>query len=271
MNKFKFLSLVISLVFMGNNVNTSALEIGVYDVKSNTKIDKPNKPKIIDTTENLKKNPIDIRFNKLKNEKKESQEIELVFIIDRSGSMYESTNKVIEGFNDLISKQKKIKDGKTVRLTTVVFNTKYHTLHNRVDIQGISCITKNDYKPKGGTALLDAIGSTISRINDKNGKRDVMCVIMTDGLENSSREFNYDDIKKLIEKKQKQGNWKFTYYLSGINLDEKSDIGIALEDTVICESAAENNNVFRSIMKNSCERISSWRSSKSEISRIEQN
>lgn len=261
MNKFKFRSLVMSLIFMGSSINSNALEIGVYNAGLKNKFDQLKEPKIINTPIKLKKNLIDIRFDKLKKEKKENQDIELVFIIDRSGSMYESTKKVIEGFNDLISKQKAIKDGKNVRLTTVIFNTKHRTLHNHVDIQGISCITKNDYKPKGGTALLDAVGSTISHIDDKNGKRDVMCIIMTDGLENSSREFSRDAIKKLIEEKQNQGNWKFTYYLSGIDFDERSDIGISLDDTVCCESAAVNREVFGSIMGDSCRKISRWRSS----------
>ena len=216
----------------------------------------------IDPTLDPATNSVDIRFNKLRNEKKENNEIELVFIIDRSGSMCSSAKEVIEGFNDLISKQKNIQDGKVVRLTTVVFNTHDRVLHNRTDIQGISCITENDYKPHGGTALLDAVGNTISSIKDKNGKRDVMCVIMTDGLENSSRKFSYADIKNLIAKKQQQGNWKFSYYLSGIELDEKSDIGISPDDTVCCDSVDEDEHVFKSVMKNSCAQISGWRESK---------
>ena len=146
MNKFKFISLGMSLIFMGSSMSTSALKIGVYDKGLKNKINQLNEPKIITTPIKLKKNPIDIRFDKLKKEQKENQDIELVFIIDRSGSMYESTKKVIEGFNDLISKQKAIKDGKNVRLTTVIFNTKHRTLHNHVDIQGISCITKKNFK-----------------------------------------------------------------------------------------------------------------------------
>ena len=128
---------------------------------------------------------------------------ELVFILDKSGSMAGLESDTIGGFNALITKQKK--EQGDARVTTVLFNEGYELLHDRISIKGIAPITEKEYEVGGMTALLDAIGSTIQKIGnaqkrtseeERAGK--VMFVITTDGHENASCEYNYKKIKSMI-------------------------------------------------------------------------
>lgn len=125
-----------------------------------------------------------------------TQTTELVFILDKSGSMAGLEKDTIGGFNALLEKQRKLPGD--VRVTTVLFNQGYDLLHDRISLEGISPLTETDYEVGGMTALLDAIGSTIQKISNvqKNTLQDqqadnVMFVITTDGMENSSSEYNY--------------------------------------------------------------------------------
>ncbi|NLD17330.1 MAG: hypothetical protein GX666_07100, partial [Tissierellia bacterium] len=110
------------------------------------------------------------------------------------------------------------------RITTVLFDNNYELLHDRIDIKGISPITSNEYYVGGSTALLDAIGATISKISNvqDNTSKDykaenVMFVIITDGEENSSKEYSLDKIKNLIESKKSKDDWEFIFM--GANID----------------------------------------------------
>lgn len=137
---------------------------------------------------------------------------ELVFILDRSGSMGGLESDTIGGFNSLLEKQKKV-EGKC-NLTTVLFDHDYELLHDRINIQAVSPLTEKDYYVRGSTALLDAVGRTISKIEHvqettaeeyRAGK--VMFVIITDGMENASREYTTKKVKSMIEaEKEKDGN-----------------------------------------------------------------
>jgi len=147
---------------------------------------------------------------------------ELVFILDRSGSMGGMENDTIGGFNSMLAKQQN-EDGEC-RITTVLFDHEYELLHDRIDIKAVSQITNNDYFVRGQTALLDAVGKTINKIGDaqKNTAEDyraekVLFVITTDGMENASRKFNYGKIKKMIEKQKSKYNWEFIFL--GANID----------------------------------------------------
>ena len=147
---------------------------------------------------------------------------EIVFILDRSGSMSGLEADTIGGFNSMIERQKNV-EGEAL-ITTVLFDDKINTLHNRVSLDEIKKMTREDYYVGGCTALLDAVGITINRINDiqKSMPEDerpekTMFIITTDGQENSSREFDYKKIKKMIEKKQDKKKWEFLFL--GANID----------------------------------------------------
>ena len=139
---------------------------------------------------------------------------ELVFILDRSGSMSGLEGDTLGGYSSLLEKQKK-EEGKAV-VTTVLFDYEYELLHDRIDIKGITLITDKEYSVRGATALIDAVGKTIQKIGiaQKHTSEDlradkVMIVITTDGMENSSHEYTYDMINKMIDRQKTKYNWEF--------------------------------------------------------------
>lgn len=147
---------------------------------------------------------------------------ELVFILDRSGSMSGLECDTIGGYNSLVDKQKK-EDGECV-ITTVLFDDKYELLHARINLKGIIPITEKEYFVRGSTALLDAIGRTIDKIGNaqKHTAEDeraekVMFVITTDGMENASREYGYDKVRQMIEQQKEKYGWEFIFL--GANID----------------------------------------------------
>lgn len=129
---------------------------------------------------------------------------ELVFILDKSGSMAGLETDTIGGFNSMLKNNRRQK-GKHV-LPQVLFNHHYEILHDRINVIGISPITEEDYEVSGTTALLDAIGFTIQKINNvqkhtskAERAEKVLFVITTDGMENASREFTAAKIKKMVQ------------------------------------------------------------------------
>jgi uncharacterized protein YegL len=147
---------------------------------------------------------------------------ELVFILDRSGSMGGLESDTIGGFNATLAKQQ-AEDGEC-RVTTVLFDNEYEVLHDRLDLKAIAPITDKDYYVRGNTALLDAIGKAIHKIREvqkhtagEYSADKVLFVITTDGMENASREYRYEDIKKLIEHQKSKHNWEFVFL--GANID----------------------------------------------------
>ena len=147
---------------------------------------------------------------------------ELVFILDRSGSMSRLVSDTIGGFNSLIDRQKEV-DGKCY-VTTVLFDTRIQRLHDRVDLQQVPEMTRRDYVPGGCTALLDAVGSTIEHIvnihryaRPADVPENTLFVITTDGLENASQRFTRDQIKKMVETEQEKYGWQFIFL--GANID----------------------------------------------------
>lgn len=147
---------------------------------------------------------------------------EIIFILDRSGSMESLTNDTIGGFNSFIKTQQE-EPGEAL-LTTILFDDYYEILHDGVNIQNIQPLTNKEYYARGMTALLDAIGKTITTVNarlkttseDKKPSK-VICVITTDGYENSSREYTQPQIKEMIEKQEKEYDWQFMFL--GANID----------------------------------------------------
>ncbi len=147
---------------------------------------------------------------------------ELVFILDRSGSMGGMESDTIGGFNSMLQKQQA--EPGECRITTVLFDGQYEILHDRIDIKAVSPITELEYFVRGNTALLDAIGRTINKIGgvQKNTAEEyraekVLFVITTDGMENASREFDYAKIKAMIERQKSCYGWEFIFL--GANID----------------------------------------------------
>lgn len=154
--------------------------------------------------------------------------IELVFILDRSGSMGGLENDTIGGYNAMLKKQKK-EVGDAV-ITTVLFDDQYELLHDRILISGVREISEKEYFVRGTTALLDAIGKTIHKIGNaqKNTTEDeraekVLFIITTDGQENASRAYSYEKIKTLIERQQEKYGWEFIFL--GANIDAVAEAG----------------------------------------------
>lgn len=148
--------------------------------------------------------------------------VEMVFILDRSGSMGGLEKETINGFNSMIEKQREVK--KDALISTVLFDNQFEVLHNRVDLKEVKLLTSKDYYVRGTTALLDAIGRSIRKIVSIYRKIDAeekpektIFVITTDGMENSSMEFTYDDIKKTIEFQKQKFDWEFIFL--GANID----------------------------------------------------
>lgn len=146
---------------------------------------------------------------------------ELVFILDRSGSMAGLESDTIGGFNAMIEEHKK-QDGECF-VSTVLFDNVSEVLHDRVKIQDIAKMTDKDYTVRGCTALIDAIGGAIKHISNihKYARKDdvpehTVFVITTDGMENASHMYSSDKVKKMIEKKKKAG-WEFLFI--GANID----------------------------------------------------
>ena len=160
---------------------------------------------------------------------------ELVFILDRSGSMSGLEKDTIGGFNSMIAKQKK--ESGEAYVSTILFDNYRDVIHDRVDIQKIAPMAEDQYYVRGSTALLDAVGHSIShianvhkyaRVEDRPEK--TLFVITTDGMENASRDYTYERLKMLIEEKKEKDGWEFLFL--GANIDaakEAARFGIDAE------------------------------------------
>lgn len=153
---------------------------------------------------------------------------ELVFILDKSGSMGGLEQDTIGGYNSMLAKQKVV-DGDAF-ITTVLFDNGYELLHDRIDIKAVNFISEKEYRVGGSTALIDAIGKTIHKIGNaqKNTAVDyraenVMFVIITDGAENASREYTSDKVKAQIERQKTKYGWEFIFL--GANIDAVETAG----------------------------------------------
>lgn len=150
---------------------------------------------------------------------------ELVFILDRSGSMSGLERDTIGGFNSLIERQKK-NEGKCY-VTTVLFDSQHETIHDRVELSSIKPMTEQDYYVRGCTALLDALGDTITHISDihkyireEDVPEQTTFVIMTDGMENASHHYDGSEVRKMIEHKKEKNGWEFLYLAANIDAVE---------------------------------------------------
>lgn len=160
---------------------------------------------------------------------------ELVFILDRSGSMSGMEKDTIGGFNSMIEKQKQ-EEG-TAYVSTVLFSNTSTVLHDRVDVKKIEPMTERDYQVNGATALLDAIGGAIHHIGNVHKyarKEDVpdktVFLITTDGMENASREYSSARVKEMIKRQEEKYGWEFFFVAANIDAVETAEhIGIRRE------------------------------------------
>ena len=163
---------------------------------------------------------------------------EIVFILDRSGSMSGLETDTIGGFNSLISKQKK-EDGQAL-VSTVLFDDRSEVLHDRVPLERIEKMTDRDYYVRGCTALLDAIGGAIHHIGnvhkyarEEDRPEKTLFIITTDGMENASKRFTYDKVKQMVERQKSKYGWEFIFL--GANIDaarEAARFGIGADRAV---------------------------------------
>ncbi len=165
-----------------------------------------------------------MKSNKKGNTKNEAKNntTELVFILDRSGSMAGLESDTIGGFNALIEKQRK-EDGACF-VSTVLFDNVSEVLHDRIPLKNVPKMTEADYTVRGSTALIDAIGGAIHHIANihkyarpEDVPAHTMFVITTDGLENASHRYSSDEVKRMIEREKEQYGWEFLFI--GANID----------------------------------------------------
>ncbi len=181
---------------------------------------------------------------------------EVVFILDRSGSMRGLEADTIGGFNSLLEKQKK-EEGEAI-ISTVLFDDRVEVLHDRVSVKEVKNMTDREYYVRGCTALLDAIGTAVHHIGkvqkhmpENERPEKTLFIITTDGMENASHEYDHEKVKKMIEKKKTKNGWEFLFL--GANIDAvkvAGNFGIAANRAVNykCDSIGTKHN-FNALAK----------------------
>lgn len=163
---------------------------------------------------------------------------EMVFILDKSGSMSGLESDTIGGFNSMIKKQKE-KDGKAF-VSTILFSDSSTVVHDRIDISEVKPMTDEDYCVGGCTALVDAIGGAIRHIETIHKyarKEDVpentIFIITTDGMENASHKYSSEEVKKMIEREKEKNGWEFLFVAANIDaVETASHFGIGSDRAV---------------------------------------
>lgn len=172
------------------------------------------------------------------------KELDIVFLLDRSGSMAGTEEDTIGGYNSYLESQRKKND--EVKVTTVLFDDQYQVLNNRVELSKVKNLTQKEYQVRGTTALLDAIGTTIVNLEETKKDGKVLFIITTDGLENASTKYNKEQIKEMINGHK---NWEFIYI--GANIDsyqEGSHLGIRKENIANYQKSKKGiKSLFNSI------------------------
>lgn len=151
---------------------------------------------------------------------------ELVFILDKSGSMSGLETDSIGGYNSMLAQQRALTHD--CLITTVLFDNECLLLHDRLKLTKVKDLTHKDYLVGGSTALLDAIGQTIQHMSQVKDARNVLFVIITDGQENASRQFTVQTVKRLLEQQKEAKGWEFIFLGANIDaVETASRIGIS--------------------------------------------
>ena len=192
---------------------------------------------------------------------------ELVFILDRSGSMSGLEADTIGGFNSMIKKQQK-EEGEAL-VSTVLFDDQCEVLHDRVEISKIKKMTEDDYYVRGCTALLDAVGGAIHHIGnihkyarEEDRPAKTLFIITTDGLENASRRYTFKDIKRMVERQKEKYNWEFLFLGANIDaIEVAGNMGIRKERAANFVCDAVGTAVNYSVLDKAISRVRKCKSS----------
>ena len=195
---------------------------------------------------------------------------EIVFILDKSGSMSGLESGTIGGFNSMLEKQKK-ESGKAI-VTTILFDNNYSILHDRLYIGEVKPITNKDYFVEGSTALLDAVGKTIKKVSNTHMNIAVneqpektVIVIITDGMENASAEYSYKKVKAMVELQKAKFCWEFIFLGANIDAAETAGrFGVNSERAVNYHADSEGLKTSYNAVTNA---VSEFRASKSLTSK----
>lgn len=179
--------------------------------------------------------------------KEKLKELWVAICLDESGSMISTQEKVISGFNEFLDDRIKDSESRTVRLWVNKFNTKTDMMVDGLKADSITKLTKETYSPKGWTALLDSVGETITTISarytEAKVKPDVTFLIITDGQENQSKEYNVDQIKQMVLDREKNG-WAIAYF--GATLDNFSNKQHMAQAATLGRKGKQQTNTFTS-------------------------
>ncbi|MEH7883957.1 VWA domain-containing protein [Bacillus sp. JJ1609] len=185
---------------------------------------------------------------------------EIIFLLDRSGSMAGLESDTVGGFNAFIKRQSEL-DGDTI-LTTVLFDDEYEVLWNGIDAREVK-LTEKEYFVRGTTAMLDAVGKSIidvgyrlSKTSEDRRPGKIIFVITTDGMENASREFTYEKVKELIRHQQEKYNWEFIFMGANIDAAKEADsLGINIENSYNFEASHKGvENMYEMISESITEK-----------------
>ena len=179
---------------------------------------------------------------------------EIVFILDRSGSMSGLETDTIGGYNGMLAKQKK-EEGEAL-ISTILFDDRVEVLHDRKNLNSVEPMTDKEYFVRGCTALLDAVGQAIRHIGDTQKAlpddekpEKTLFIITTDGMENASKEYSYAKVKKMVEKKKKKHGWEFIFLGANIDaIDVAGKFGVAANRAVRYECDSKGTKLNFDIM-----------------------
>lgn len=191
---------------------------------------------------------------------------EVVFILDRSGSMSGLEADTIGGFNSMIEKQKK-EEGEAY-ISTILFDDKAEVIYDRVPIGKVKPMTEKEYYVRGCTALLDAIGGAVHHIatihkyaREEDRPEKTLFIITTDGMENSSCQYSYNEVKKMVEKEKEKYGWEFLFLGANIDaIDVAGKFGISADRAINYECDEEGTQLNYEAL---CATVSAVRKSKS--------